>query len=480
MPDTKKTGKRKAGPDGGSPRKWGRFSLTPRCFIWVALWIGALLFTQLLRSSASNLFFGFVNVFPAASLVYTLIARSGLRVFMASDSSVTEKLKPFTYEFRLINERRLPCPFADAYIMLPRRDSVACSERLIKISLPPAADYTVSGTVSFRFRGTYDIGVTSVYVYDFFRMFRLRSDFDSFNSVCVLPRRMVVDENSPASVSDATSRTRKSPLSIDKIEVSDLRDYRLGDALKSIHWNLSSKSEELVVRDYNTGSSNRTYVLCDMSPRFPFEAPDRPFTDPYADPSTLPPPDVSQLVSDEAYDDMNEYCADGAVELAVATVLRELRDNRTVILMWFDRRSDMGAFSFELHSVSDFDTVFRLFATAPLASPSDTVGQLASAIHDPEDARYVFILPAIDNATAADLCSAPCLADVSPSIDNEVIVYDCPERYAWPAERKAWLELCSARLAESGLRLVSGTLEGMIVLSGPDGDGDGGKEAGNG
>jgi electron transport complex protein RnfG len=60
---------------------------------------------------------------------------------------------------------------------------------------------------------------------------------------------------------------------VDKLEVSDIRDYRNGDSLKSIHWKLSSKSETFIVKDYNTGTSNQTVVFCDLTPHFPDEPP---------------------------------------------------------------------------------------------------------------------------------------------------------------------------------------------------------------
>ncbi len=466
--------KRKSGRDGSadvSTRRWKRFSLTGRAAIWAALWVGALLFTQILRSSASNIFFTFVTLFPVASLLYALYARSGIIVYVVSDSSDAEKLTPFRYEFRLINEHRLPCPFIDAFVMLPRKDSVTCSERLVKLSMAPSSDYTIAGDVSFRFRGTYEIGVTSVYVYDFLRIFRLRSDFDSFNTVSVLPRRLVIKEDAPVAVSDSVSRASKSPLAVDKIEMSDTREYRMGDALKSIHWKLSSKAEELIVRDFNTGSNDRTYVLCDLSCRFPSEPPERPFVDPYADPSTLPPPDVNELASDEYYADMNEYCADGVIELAVASVLREIRAGRAVILMWFDRRAEISAFSYELKTVQDFDTVFRLFGTAPLALKSDTVGRLAAMINESGDARYVFVIPSVDNDLIADICSVSCLPDASSGTDNEAVVYDCESRYAHPELRRTYIEASAGRLAESGIKLVTGNLDDVTVLPTANRDG---------
>ena len=129
-------------------------SLTYRFWIWAALWIACLIFTQALRAPASSILFGFVSVIPWASLVYALIAKATLKIYMLSSTAVTEKNKPFNYEFRLINEAILPYPFIDAYIKLPRRSSVRTTERCVRLSMAPMSNYTVKGTVKFRFRGT--------------------------------------------------------------------------------------------------------------------------------------------------------------------------------------------------------------------------------------------------------------------------------------------------------------------------------------
>ena len=461
----KKTGKYRGGetlPDGLTEKK---FTVTKRFFVWLVLWFVAFNMTQLLRAKASNLFFGFTTFFPVASLVYVLISKAVLKVYMLSDSSTAEKNKPFTYEFKVINESVIPYPFIDAVMRLPLPNSVRCSLRCVKLPAAPQSDYTASGTISFRFRGTYEIGVKSLYVYDFFRMFQLKIQSESYNTVSVLPRRL--NDFSPVeqAVSDSTAKTKKSSVSVDKLEVSDVREYRLGDSLKSIHWNLSSKSEEFVVRDYNTGTTDTTCVFCDLSARFPTEPPEKEFVSPYDD-SPAPAPDVHELASDAFYEDMNEYCADGVVELAIASVLREIRSGRAVRLLWYDNRSDIGFYNFELHTVHDLESVFRLFATAPMADASEKVSGLCSAISTSEEIKYLFVIPVINDDTIADLCSMPCTSDTSSYGENEVIVYSADERFAHPSERRTYIEGCRAQLAGSGLRLIEGTTDDLSVMSG--------------
>ncbi|MBP5269501.1 MAG: DUF58 domain-containing protein [Clostridia bacterium] len=454
-------------------------SLTPGFAVWVAVWVAGLIFTQMLRSPASSIVFGFINAVPVAGLIYALISRRALRIYLTDDSKTAEKNREFDYEFRIYNESILPFPFTDAEVVLPREDSVRCSARFVRISLPPLCDYNVNNRVTFRFRGTYEIGVSAFYVYDFFRIIRVRSDIGLYERVYVLPRRLNLKEDESRTVSDSSKRTSKTPNSYEKIEISDIREYRPGDPLKSVHWKLSSKTEELIVRDYNTGSVDRAVIFADLSTHFPTEAPLKTPEEVYEEARAAgrlkhpvsasgeaPAPDVSRLVSDDAYRDMNEYCADGVVELAVAAVLRELRDGKTVTLVWFDSRADLGAEIDERRGTDDFDEIFGLFATAPASPAEHTPASLTALVSDSEDAKFIFVLPTLDDATVSGLCSMSGLTSSSSENVNDVIVYTATERYAFPEERERYYEFCASQLADNGLRLVKADLND----SGDDGE----------
>jgi hypothetical protein len=526
----------------GAAKYYPKISLTGNFIIYVIVFVAALIFTQALRSKASNIFFTFVLFLPWVMLIYALTARSTLKTYLLSDSATIYKLEPYTYRLRILNESILPYPFIDAILHLPQSSSVRCTDRLVSLAMSPLASYTINNTVRFRFRGTYEIGVRCLYVYDFFRMLRIRVDVGMYDSVSVLPRRLVMGQSEESAVSDSARETKKDPYSYEKIEISDIREYMIGDPLKSIHWKLSSKADDFLVRDYDTGSSKQTLVFCDLSARFPTEPPERAeekapakkkkpgnqagngssegqeasgagngadglaegdATESMREPDAAAEKetremargrkgkkktkaarrrkgtdagdagelqnngmqvDINELADDSYYDDMNEYCADGVVELTVAVVLRELRDNNECTLFWFDRRSESGVYSFTLRGIEDFNAIYCLFATAPLCPAEETVARISRMVEDTQDTKQIFITAAIDPDSVRELCSLPNISDGAAWGASAVILYNPEERFAHISERKLYIESCRSQLMLRGLRLVEGRLDQKLRL----------------
>ncbi len=531
---------------------------TPRFSTFLILLGAALIFTQALLSKISNIFFWFMFFLPLVMLVYVLIASRALDVDMRTKTVTTEKNTPQTYEFRIANKSLLALPFIEARISIPQSNSVRCTERLVRLSMAPLTGYTMKNTVTFRFRGTYDIGVRYFYIYDFFRLFRVRVDVESIATVYVMPRRMTPDDALAQAISDSTVRTVRAPLVVDRLEVSDIRDYRIGDPLKGIHWKLSSKSDDLIVKDYNTGTSNQTVVFCDMAPHFPDEPPapaeetptengprrarrasrrerraeqrldadrraknvrvreDRdthaigdddlqerldarasaaemvggqaqgdtpaapatpaPDTVEGASPDAIPTPDtvragarrnqvnVHELSEPAYYEDMNEYLADGVVELTIALVLSELRQGHEVMLLWFDRRAESGICSYSLRSMEEFETIYHLFATAPLCDLSRKgvvadydVTALTAMTAQLQSVKQLFVVPTMDAAMLTGLSSLAGVADTGNAGSTEVVLYTPEERFKYPAERIAYIEGCREQLAGHGISLTAGS-----------------------
>ncbi len=242
-------------------------ALLPRlgAILYCFLLLFAIVFTQLLRNTASAVFFWFLVLVPFLSLLLLLIGKACIQVYVSSATNRCEKMAPVEYEIRLINASPIPLPFVEAMIHLPRLDGVRSLHQKLVLSLIPFGMHVIKNTVQFRYRGLYEIGVREIYLYDYLRMFRIRIDVNNYSNVTVLPRRLDLDTSVGTSVSDIPSSFAQMQRSVEQSEQANIRDYRMGDTMKFIHWKLSSKAGDLQVRDFNTNDDQHVYIFVDFA-----------------------------------------------------------------------------------------------------------------------------------------------------------------------------------------------------------------------
>jgi len=244
-------------------------SIVPRpgFILYLFLAAAALVFTQVLRSPASALFFWFMLLLPAVSVLYLLIARAVLQVYAEAEKETVEKMQPLVYEIKVINAFAFPFAHVEAVLSLPEKTGVRCAETRMELSLVPFGAHTIRETVCFPYRGTYEIGIHALIVSDFLHLFRLRVDAEILHTVLVLPRHLLLSHNSITSATDVPTDSSRTLPGKERSEISEIRGYIRGDSLKDIHWKLSSKTEELQVKQYAPNAARTVYILCDYSRR---------------------------------------------------------------------------------------------------------------------------------------------------------------------------------------------------------------------
>lgn len=246
-------------------RKPRFLSLRPGSIIYGIVLLVSLVFTQALRSPASAILFVFLLLLPIISLIYIVVARAGIKVYTECDNTRAEKGQPVSYEIKIINETPLPFPFVETVVSLPSENAVICRDELMRITLLPMGAHVVNSVVSFPLRGSYDIGVKYMYVGDLFGLFRTEVKLELHRTVIVYPRNIIMSADSNRNETDLPTSVMKRSSSPEQAEQSDIRNYVPGDSMKNIHWKLSSKSEELQVKNFSSNTDKHTYILCDLS-----------------------------------------------------------------------------------------------------------------------------------------------------------------------------------------------------------------------
>ena len=237
-------------------------------FLYLLLLLLSLVFTQAFRSSISAMVLIFVLLLPAADLLCLLISWFFLSVTVEGTNRVIVRGDRLAVSIRLINRGLLPLPCVEAVISVPRPYTIHTQTVAVRAALPPFATAITGADVGFACRGFFVVGAEDVYLYDYLRLLRIRKRVRRYVSIRVLPKCLPSVDCLPPfrdggmGASEAAEGQRMN-------EYGDIREYRPGDGIKSIHWKLSTKWEELQVRKQVSERHQALWILTDFSTESP-------------------------------------------------------------------------------------------------------------------------------------------------------------------------------------------------------------------
>lgn len=115
-----------------------------------------------------------------------------------------------------------------------------------KLKIKSTLNQDVHYNIDTSHCGLYEISITKVYVYDFFGIFRYPRKVNFFAKIIVKPTP-VVPERMPELSGFKAKYLRKS--SRPDSEIYDIREYVVGDSVKSIHWKVSAKKDKVLIKE---------------------------------------------------------------------------------------------------------------------------------------------------------------------------------------------------------------------------------------
>ncbi|MBE6608192.1 MAG: DUF58 domain-containing protein [Ruminococcaceae bacterium] len=356
-------------------RRWQKeknFSLDKGFYGYLILVVIALLATQALISPITSVIFIFIILLPIISLVYMYICTQSIQLDVTLSAEEVEKYQPVQFRLSLINSIFVPINTIEAKITLPRSDGIRSEAKTVALTLPPYGDYTLSSEITFPYRGNYSIGVSDVVCHDIFGMFKYTYNLNIFKNIFVLPRRVTLASNEGDDRSESSTEITSRFGGNDKTEQNDVRQYQIGDSLRAVHWKLSSKTQDLMVKQYSMNKEKRTYIFCDTAARYNAE-------------------------DEEKYlPDINEFAVDGVVESAISIATSVLTKGGNICLVWFDDRGEKGICTQSADTLYEFTLAYRMFATSPVTVTDKTMADLVKyAVKDP-DANYIYVSGCVD------------------------------------------------------------------------------------
>ena len=134
----------------------------------------------------------------------------------------------------------------------------------ISVEAPPFARRSFRNVVRCPHRGNYEVGVSRLIAQDMFGLFELsrKSDRRLLRlEVCPKPLPLPLMELKASDIGPEF----KSRATEDASSPSGIRKWQEGDELKKVHWKLSMRKQELMVRTFEESARPDTLVIPDLS-----------------------------------------------------------------------------------------------------------------------------------------------------------------------------------------------------------------------
>lgn len=181
-------------------------------------------------------------------------------------SKTVSKNESFDIQLYVSNKSFFPVGKAEAVIEYYNIFNNSISSIELHFPIQPRNSQRVTFQLSSKFCGMVKVSCAYVTIYDPLRIFKFRIGKNICESIVVLPE--CHDINGFVSSSDRVNEESKvfseHRPGDDPSEVFDLRDYRAGDRLNRIHWKISSKKENLIVKEYSCPVDSPVAVFIDL------------------------------------------------------------------------------------------------------------------------------------------------------------------------------------------------------------------------
>lgn len=203
---------------------------------------------------------------PVIMFVTTFIAKKHIHAEFALKETVISKNASFPVQLCVTNTSFIPVGKAESRIEYYNIFNNSVSSFDIYMPIQARNTQRMTFQVNSKYCGIIIVKTAYISIFDPLRLFRFRIAKDISAKITVQPDTHEIGgivSESAADYDESTIFSENKP-GDDPSEVFDLRQYNPGDKLNRVHWKLSSKKDELIVKDYSLPIECSTALFLDL------------------------------------------------------------------------------------------------------------------------------------------------------------------------------------------------------------------------
>ncbi len=240
-----------------------------RRVVYVIFWILLIYLSIMYDNYALGVLTVFALFVPLLSLCYVLVLRKKVQVELLGSSVIAKKNEITAFRLQFVNHSHFPTGIVCFRIALCDVYFRSVTKEKFQIALAGEERRTEEVYLTPKHCGRIELSVNRVWVYDPMKLFRVKgvwkkqayacNVYPAGHAVAWLPeeRQSVYDMES-----DRYSTERPGD---DPAEVFGVREYRPGDKLNRVHWNLTVTQDKLIVKELGLPIRVGTAIFVDLS-----------------------------------------------------------------------------------------------------------------------------------------------------------------------------------------------------------------------
>ncbi|HOQ07500.1 MAG TPA: DUF58 domain-containing protein [Clostridiales bacterium] len=231
--------------------------------LFICLFVSALVFAYFNGGKIPYMFLYTMLLLPVFSVLYTLLVYMRFKLGQDLDKRFVTKGDKVNFLFSINNEDFLLYPYLK--VSLHGSDTIFENQYHVRnFSLPPFSGRNYAFELQCNYRGNYEIGIDSVEIEDFFGLVKLRYNVGEPKYVTVYPKIIYLEKFHLRTDFMSEVHSMLNTRDEDMTTISEIRKYQYGDSMKRIHWKLTARKQELMVRKFQSTSETNTLLLLDL------------------------------------------------------------------------------------------------------------------------------------------------------------------------------------------------------------------------
>ena len=235
------------------------------------IYIVALLLLILLyiyfNDAAALAFLITAGLLPFCSALSTRLIRS--KVEVSWDKTVKKKDKKQSIVIHITNHSRIPLRRVQARLCLANELTGEKQYQTLELEVLDGKSQSFSVEMKAAHCGSMELSLQKLSLCDWLLLYRCSLPSPNSRWIVVLPDifSMQVNVAQNSTYEDACEEYATEHAGYDKTEIYDLKEYQLGNSMHDIHWKLSSKRDELIVKEGSEPIEQSVFLLWNVKRR---------------------------------------------------------------------------------------------------------------------------------------------------------------------------------------------------------------------